>query len=169
MKRTVLILLALLTVFGCVACGTETVKDMDVCAEVKAIAEEYALGGKHFYSNGDGYGAFDEDLILSYYGDATGCPDFSTVEAYGVIIDQSKPTKPVEFGIFKLNSNADKELFTAYLKARVNAEIQNAVAYPDRDVSGYKTAIFGGKGNYIWYICVGESNADINSKIEGKL
>lgn len=174
MKRFLLILLSLLMIVACTACGTESdgssaaPKDIDVEAEADAIITKYELSGGSRYSTSGGT-VLDEDLIRSYYGDAAAMPDFSSVEAYSIYIDETKPLNPCEFGIFKMKEGADTQQFLAFLQARINMKIQNAAAYPSMDTTALTTAKFTVKGNYVWYCAVKDGNEDINSTLEGKL
>lgn len=153
------------------ASGSEPAKSIDIEAEADAIIAKYSLtGGKRYTSASQTLGEYlDEDLIRSYYGDAAEIPDFGSVEAYAVYIDESKPTNPCEFGIFKMKQGADTETFMAFLKARIDLKLENAKSYPTMDTSMLKTAKFTVKGGYIWYCAVKDGNSDINSSLEGKL
>lgn len=181
MKRFLVLLLSFLMLTLCVACeksedesSAEAPKDINCQDEADAIIEKYQLSGGKYYSSYENTAdntklILDEDLIRSYYGDATAVPDFTSVEAYAVYIDESKPLSPCEFGIFKLKEGADAEKFMSFLKARIDMKIQNAVAYPSMDTEALTTAKFTVKGNYVWYCAVKGSNDDINSDLEGKL
>lgn len=168
MKRFLIILLCFLTVFAFASCKEEASADMDVVAEAEAIIEEYSLSGGKFYTS-SGELDLDEGLIRSYFGDATDMPNFDTVEEYAVYIDETKPLSPCEFGIFKMNESADKELFVQYLKARIDGKIKTAASYPSMDTEALTTAKITIKGNYVWYCAVKGGNSDINSNLEGKL
>lgn len=184
MKRFVLILLSLLLAFSLCACGGETQTSegnnadneekktvtLDLEAEADAIITKYALsGGKRYSSASTVAGEYlDEDLIRSYYGDAAAVPDFNDVEAYAVYIDESKPIKPCEFGIFKMKEGANTDEFILFLRARIDLKIENAKAYPTMDTEPLKTAVFTEKDGYIWYAVVKDGNDDINKTLEGK-
>lgn len=173
MKRFLMIALSILMVLTCVACGNDEAtssaepKDIDVKAEADGIIQKYALKGGEYYINGEN--PLDEDLIRSYFGDATVSPDFGEVEAYAVYIDETKPLKPCEFGIFKMKEGADKEQLAAFLQTRINLKIQNAVAYPTLDTEPLKTAKVTIKGNYVWYCAVSKSNEEIDNNLKGKI
>lgn len=185
MKRFVLLLLSLaLIALPLAACDgngeknsggsendSDSAKTIDIEAEADSIIAKYSLaGGKRYTSSSQTLGEYlDEDLIRSYYGDAAEMPDFGSVEAYAVYIDESKPTNPCEFGIFKMKPGADTETFVAFLKARIDLKLENAKSYPTMDTSMLKTAKFTVKGGYIWYCAVKDGNSDINSTLEGKL
>ncbi len=184
MKRFVLMLTVLMLVFTLCACtdsesdSSSEVADgnennavtLDLEAEADAIIQKYSLsGGKRYSSESETVGEYlDEDLIRSYYGDAAEMPNFGDVEAYAVYIDESKPIKPCEFGIFKMKDGANTEEFMLFLKARINLKIENAKAYPTMDTEPLKTAVFTEKGGYIWYCVVKDGNEDINKTLEGK-
>lgn len=187
MKKILLAALSLLLVLSLCACSgetestdTESVADksepaktveLDLAAEAKAIMTKYSLsGGRSYTSASQTPGEYlDEDLIRSYYGDAVKMPDFNSIEAYEVYIDESKPIKPCEFGIFKMKDGADAEAFIAFLKARINKKIENSKAYPTMDTEPLKTAVFSSEGGYVWYAVVKGGNADIDSTLKGKL
>ena len=187
MKRMIFVLLSLLLSFSLCACGSEsTVSDgesvaanssesaktveLDIKAEADAIASKYSLsGGRRYTSTSQTSGEYlDEDLIRSYYGDAVKMPDFGSVDSYEVYIDESKPIKPCEFGIFKMKDGADADAFITFLKARINKKIENSKAYPSMDTEPLKTAIFTAEGGYVWYAVVKGGNDDIDSTLKGK-
>ncbi len=183
MKRLLTAMIAFLLVLALCACGnseavsgdTESQTEnktvtLDLAAEADAIIAKYSIsGGKRYSSESTEAGKYlDEDLIRSYYGDAAAMPNFDEVEAYDVYIDESKPIKPCEFGIFKMKDGANTEEFMLFLKARINLKLENAKAYPSMDTEPLKTAIFTEKGGYIWYAVVKGGNDDINKTLEGK-
>lgn len=173
MKKFLLIILSALMILTLASCNSDQEesstepKDIDVLAEANAIMEKYSLNGGEYYTTGGK--TLDEDLIRSYFGDATVSPDFSQVESYAVYIDETKPLKPCEFGIFKMKNDADKEQLAAFLQTRINLKLQNAIAYPTMDTEPLKTAKVTIKGNYVWYCVVSKSNQEINSNLEGKI
>ncbi len=187
MKKIFFAFLSLLLILSLCACGSEsTVSDgesvaadssepaknveLDLKAEADAIISKYSLsGGRRYTSSSQTSGEYlDEDLIRSYYGDAVKMPDFGNVDSYEVYIDESKPIKPCEFGIFKMKDGADVDAFITFLKARINKKIENSKAYPSMDTEPLKTAIFTAEGGYVWYAVVKGGNADIDSTLKGK-
>ena len=191
MKKSFLVLLALLFVFSLCSCDdgpapSETASgessfavdrsepeksvELDIKAEADAIIAKYSLsGGRRYTSSSQELGEYlDEDLIRSYYGDVVKMPDFDSVESYEVYIDETKPIKPCEFGIFKMKDGADTEKFISFLKARIDKKIENSKAYPSMDTEPLKTAVFTAEGGYIWYAVVKGGNADIDSTLKGK-
>ncbi len=186
MKKLILILVSILLVFTLCACnkgedassnpvsengdGEKSAITLDIVAEADAIIQKYNIsGGTRFTSTSKELGKYlDDNLILSYYGDITSVPDFKSVEAYEVYIDETKPLDPCEFGIFKMKSGADAETFVKFLKNRINIKIENSKAYPTMDTTALKTAEFTIKGSYVWYCVVKGGNEEINKTLEGK-
>lgn len=183
MKRFLLIAVALILALSLFSCGKEETEsgtessadaqkkvELDVKAEANAIITKYSLSGGRLYNSDSTVAGeyLDEDLVRSYYGDAAAVPNFSEVEAYTVYIDESKPIKPCEFGIFKMKDGANVEEFMLFLKARINLKIQNAKAYPTMDTEPLKTAVFTEKDGYIWYAVVKGGNSDIDNTLKGK-
>ena len=186
MKKFLIAVLSLILALSLCACGgdeqasesgtSQSVSDekqpvsLDLDAEASAIIAKYSLsGGKSYSSKSTTAGEYlDEDLIRSYYGDAAAMPNFDEVEGYAVYIDESKPIKPSEFGIFKMKDGANTEEFMLFLKARIDLKIQNAKAYPSMDTEPLKTAIFTEKDGYIWYAAVKGGNADIDKALKEK-
>lgn len=166
MKRFFALTLCIFMLFSFASCASED-KTLDIEAEADAIIEKYSLsGGIRYSSLSETEGEFlDETLAFDYYGEA----DFGSVAAYAVYIDQKKPTKPCEFGIFEMKEGADAETFKKFLESRINAKIENAKSYPSVDTEPLKTAKFTVKGKYVWYTAVKGGNDDINSTLEGKL
>lgn len=172
MKRFFISFLLVFLAFSCAACGggdesSSAPKDMDVISEANAIIAQYSLSGGTFYTP-DGEDVLDEDLILSYFGDATSVPDFSLVETYALYIDETKPVAPCEFGIFKMKDGANADIFKAFLEARIQMKLQNAVLYPDMDTSALTSAKVTVDGSYVWYCAVKDANAEIDSSLKGK-
>lgn len=173
MKRLLTLLLFVFVALSCAACGEENdtsssaPKDMDVIAEANGMLSQYSLSGGTLYTP-DGEDALDDDLILSYFGDATSVPDFSLVETYALYIDESKPVSPCEFGIFQMKDSADADTLKAFLEARISMKLQNAALYPDMDTSALTSAKVTVKGSYVWYCVVKDANADIDSLLSGK-
>lgn len=147
--------------------SAEAPKEMDVIAEAQGILSQYELSGGTFYTTGGEY-TLDEDLILSYFGDATAVPDFSLVETYALYIDETKPISPCEFGIFKMKDSADAETLKAFLDARIKVKLQNAALYPNMDTSALTSAKVTVKGNYVWYCAVKDANDAIDSSLKGE-
>lgn len=181
MKRFRFLLLAFLTCMFLASCaphadgGSNTngtkVTVLDLEAEANAITETYSLtSGKRYTSLSKTAGEYlDEDLIRSYYGDAAEMPDFGSVEAYAVYIDESRPTLPCEFGIFKMKDGADTKRFMAFLQARIDLKIENARSYPSTDTEPLTTARVSEKNGYIWYCAVKGGNEAIDQAFRNKL
>ena len=143
----------------------------DIEAEADKILQDYNLTtGTRYSPLSKTPGEYlDDELIRSYYGDALDQPDFGSVENYVVYIDETRPTLPTEFGIFKMKDGADTELFMAYLRGRINLKLQNAIAYPTMDVEPLQTAVVEEGNGYIWYVVVKDGNADINNQLKQAL
>ncbi len=170
MKRSISLALALILLTLClVSCKKEPVV-LDLKAEADAILTTYKLESGNLYSSASTVlGEYlDEDLIRSYYGDLTSMPDFNSVESYVVYIDETRPTLPCEFGLFKMKEGADAQAFIAYLKARIDLKIENAKAYPSMDTTMLVSAKFVEKDGYIWYCAVKDANDSISSALEEK-
>ena len=177
MKRILAIILSAVLALFCVACGEqqgetssapkEEPKEMNVISEANGIISQYALSGGTLYTP-DGEDALDDDLILSYFGDAMSVPDFSLVETYALYIDETKPISPCEFGIFKMKDSKDAEMLKAFLDARIRMKLQNAALYPDMDTSALTSAKVTVTGNYVWYCAVKDANAAIDASLKEK-
>lgn len=170
MKRLLCLLLAAMLLFtGCQ--GTGTGVQVDIEAEAYKIMQAYSLSaGTRYSSLSQTPGQYlDDDLIRAYYGDALDQPDFGSVEAYVVYIDETRPTLPSEFGIFKMKADADTELFMAYLQGRIDLKLQNAIAYPTMNTEPLKTAVVGEGNGYVWYCVVKDGNSEIHSQLQQAL
>ena len=168
MKRCVSLLLVLvLLLAGCQ--GGKAGADIE--AEADKILQDYSLTtGTRYSSLSQTPGeSLDDELIRAYYGDALDQPDFGSVEAYVVYIDETRPTLPAEFGIFKMKDGADTELFMAYLQGRIDLKLQNAIAYPTMDIAPLQTAVVDEGNGYIWYVVIKDGNADIHSRLQQAL
>lgn len=176
MKRvftiTLSAILALFCALLCAACGgeggdTSEPREIDVLSEAQGILSRYDLSGGTLYTP-DGEDELDDDLILSYFGDATSVPDFSFVETYALYIDETKPISPCEFGIFKMKAGGGAEAFKAFLDARIQMKLRNAALYPDMDTTALTTAKVTVMGDYVWYCAVKGANAEIDSALRGE-
>lgn len=172
MKRILILALSAFLALCCAACGekgnaSSTPGELDVISEANAIVSQYALSGGTFYTPG-GEDELDEDLILSYFGDATSVPDFSLVETYALYIDETKPISPCEFGIFKMKDSKDAETMKAFLEARIQMKLRNAALYPDMDTSALTSAKATVMGNYVWYCAVKDANDAIDASLKGE-
>lgn len=175
MKRILVIALSAALALCCLACGekedgdssTSAPREIDVRAEAEGILSAYDLSGGTFYTPG-GEDELDEDLILSYFGDATAVPDFSLVETYALYIDETRPISPCEFGIFKMKDSADAGSLQAFLDARIKAKLQNAALYPDMDTSALTSAKVTVMGEYVWYCVVKGANDAIDASLRGE-
>ena len=170
MRKLLPLLLAAAILFS--ACGDPTPPDIDVIAEGSSIRTEFvtpvSADGDVYRSDwetsGEGY-PLDEDTVRSLYGDATSAPDMSSVESYYVYVDLTAPTKPCEFGIFKLADGADTATFRSFLRSRVDLLIENAKNYPSVDTSPLTSAVFGVRGGYVWYAAVKDANKAIDDRM----
>ena len=177
MKRFLLFTLVFLMLFSVSACtpdgeNASSASDkapLDIEAEANSVISAYSLSGGTLYSSASEENKLDDDLIRSYYGDLGSAPDFGSVEAYAVYIDETKPLDPCEFGFFKLKDGADAEQFILYLKNRINTKIENAKAYPTMDTSALTSAEFGNQNGYVWYCAVKGANGKINGTMKEKV
>ena len=176
MKRILALTLTAFLLLFCVSCGekedtsssaSNAPKEIDAVSEANAIIAQYELSGGTFYTPG-GEDELDEDLILSYFGDAAAVPDFSLVETYALYIDETKPISPCEFGIFKMKDSKDADTLKAFLDARIRMKLQNAALYPDMDTSALTSAKVTVKGNYVWYCAVKDANDAIDASLRGE-
>lgn len=141
---------------------------VDPDTAVHGAAVEFGVSGGKYYSSASSTpgGYLDEDLLLSLYGDMGEVPDMEAVTAYCVYIDDADPTAPAEFGVFLLKDGADAEEFASFIKARINAMIENAVNYPSINTEGLTTAVFEVTDECIYYTAVIGHNADIAAYFE---
>ena len=170
MKRFLcLLVMAAILLTGCQGAGTGAQADIE--AEADKIMQACGLSaGIRYSSLSQTPGQYlDDDLIRAYYGDALAQPDFGSVEAYVVYIDETRPTQPSEFGIFKMKAEADTELFMAYLQGRIDLKLQNAIAYPTMDTETLKTAVVAEGNGYVWYCVVKDGNSQIHSQLQQAL
>ena len=171
MKRNILWMIAILLGILLVGCGGQDSTVLDLEAEADGIIRTYSLTtGTRYSSGSEVEGEYlDEELIRSYYGDVAEMPDFGSVESYVVYIDETRPTQPCEFGIFRLKPAADKELFMTFLQARIELKLQGAIAYPTMDTEALSTAVFTERDGYIWYAAVKGGNQAIDTMLQEKL
>lgn len=170
MKR---IIAFVLTVVLClsffVSCGDKPL-NIDTDALVEKIVTEYKMENGFVYtSSSEELGEYlDEDLVISFYGDATEYPDFSKISKYCVYIDESDPKLITDVGVFEMQDKEYAETFMKFIKARIDTKIADGLAYSDIDVATLKKAVIKQKSNYVYYV-VGKEAADISKAIESEL
>lgn len=145
---------------------------VDSDALVRGICEKYALtDGFIFTSASTELGEYlDEDLIQSYYGDATDAPDFSKVADYCLYVDESDPDIIIDVGVFHMADPAYADTLMKYLQARIDVKIENGARYTNIDVATLKKSVVAKtkNGQYVYYV-VSYSTAEIVSDIEAAL
>ncbi|MBE6750386.1 MAG: DUF4358 domain-containing protein [Ruminococcaceae bacterium] len=170
MKRIVaVVLLIVLSLTFFTSCGEKTL-NVDTDALIEKIVADYKMeNGFVFTSSSQNLGEYlDEDLIISYYGDATEYPDFSKISKYCVYVDESDPKLITDVGIFEMGDTEYAETFMKFIKARIDAKIADGLAYSDIDVATLKKAVIKQKANYVYY-AVGKDSSDIVKDIESEL
>lgn len=173
MKKRITAAVLLLALALCAVSCAEKINDIDVCAAGAEIKTQFVPDGEGYVyrpqETDDGGYALDADEFASYYGDITESPDFAKLADYYIYIDETAPTRPCEYALFKLTDGGYAETLTGFLRARIDLKLENAKSYPDVDTSALKNAAFGAKGDYVWYIAVKDRAADIEALILKKL
>ena len=190
MKKTVALLLLCALLCGAASCakdsgsgkedgnlpsevtvgGGETgeAAQVDPDALVKGICEKYGLtDGFLFTSSSTELGEYlDEDLIQSYYGDATDSPDFSKVADYCLYVDESDPDIIIDVGVFHMADASYADTLMQYLQARIDVKIENGARYTNIDVATLKKSVVAKSkaGDYVYYV-VSYSTAEIAEEI----
>lgn len=170
MKQFLALFLTLLLCVSLFGCQSKEAVSLDLTAEADRILSQYNLtDGRQFSSFSQEEGCYlDEELIRSYYGDASVMPDFSAVEAYVVYIDETKPTQPSEFGIFQMKKDADNALFMSFLQARIDLKLQLAAFYFSTDTEALTTAVVSESNGFVWYCVIKGGNAEIDASLREK-
>ena len=143
---------------------------VDPDALVRGICEKYELtNGFIFTSSSTELGEYlDEDLIQSYYGDATDSPDFSKVAEYCLYVDESDPDIIIDVGVFRMADPSYADTLMQYLQARIDVKIENGARYTNIDVATLKKSVVAKSGEYVYYV-VSYSTADIVNDIKAAL
>ena len=150
--------------------SSEAAVTVDADALVRGICEKYELtNGFIFTSSSAELGEYlDEDLIQSYYGDATDAPDFSKVADYCLYVDESDPDIIIDVGVFHMADPAYADTLMQYLQARIDVKIENGARYTNIDVATLKKSVVAKSGEYVYYV-VSYSTADIVNDIKAAL
>ena len=142
--------------------------EVDPDALVKGICEKYGLTeGFIFTSSSTELGEYlDEDLIQSYYGDATDSPDFTKVADYCLYVDESDPDIIIDVGVFHMADKSYADTLMQYLQARIDVKIENGARYTNIDVATLKKSVVAKSkaGDYVYYV-VSYSTAEIAEEI----
>ncbi len=138
------------------ACATKQTNSSDISLDtlVNDITKEYGLtDGFVFTSSSDELGEYlDDDLILSYYGDATDVPDFSKISDYCVYIDESDANVIIDVGIFHMKDTSYGKVFAEYIQTRIDDKIEDSEEYPTIDVPTLEAGVIGQEGEYVYYV-----------------
>ena len=137
---------------------------------VRGICDKYGLtAGFIFTSKSTELGEYlDDDLIQSYYGDATDSPDFGKVSEYCLYVDESDPDIIIDVGVFRLSDPSYADTFLKYLQARIDVKIENGARYTNIDVATLKKSVVAKAGDYAYYV-VSYDTADIVADIKAAL
>ena len=143
--------------------------EVDPDALVKGICEKYGLTeGFIFTSSSTELGEYlDEDLIQSYYGDATDSPDFTKVADYCLYVDESDPDIIIDVGVFHMADKSYADTLMQYLQARIDVKIENGARYTNIDVATLKKSVVAKSkgGDYVYYV-VSYNTAEISEEIK---
>ena len=143
--------------------------EVDPDALVKGICEKYGLTeGFIFTSSSTELGDYlDEDLIQSYYGDATDSPDFTKVADYCLYVDESDPDIIIDVGVFHMADKSYADTLMQYLQARIDVKIENGARYTNIDVATLKKSVVAKSkgGDYVYYV-VSYNTAEISEEIK---
>ena len=144
--------------------------EVDPDALVKGICEKYGLTeGFIFTSSSTELGEYlDEDLIQSYYGDATDSPDFTKVADYCLYVDESDPDIIIDVGVFHMADKSYADTLMQYLQARIDVKIENGARYTNIDVETLKKSVVAKTGSWVYYV-VSYDTADIVNDIKAAL
>ena len=142
---------------------------VDPDALVRGICDKYGLtDGFIFTSASTELGEYlDEDLIQSYYGDATDAPDFAKVADYCLYVDESDPDIIIDVGVFHMADPSYADTLMQYLQARIDVKIENGARYTNIDVATLKKSVVAKNrsGDYVYYV-VSYDTADIAGEIK---
>ena len=150
--------------------ASEAAVNVDADALVGGICEKYGMtNGFIFTSSSDELGEYlDEDLIQSYYGDATDAPDFSKVADYCLYVDESDPNIIIDVGVFHMADPSYADTLMQFLQARIDVKIENGARYTNIDVATLKKSVVAKSGDYVYYV-VSYDTADIVNEIKAAL
>ena len=150
--------------------GETPAEPVDLDALVASICEKYDLtAGFIFTSSSEEMGEYlDEDLIQSYYGDASDKPDFSKVSEYCLYVDESDPDIIIDVGVFRMADKSYSDTFMQYLQSRIDVKIENGARYTNIDVATLKKSVVAKTGDYVYYV-ISYSTAEIVADLKAAL
>ena len=162
-KKTIALALAALLLSSASACAknggneagdpgtavSETKEPVNLDLLIIGLTAEYEMtDGFVFSSSSTELGEYlDDDLIQSYYGDASVKPDFTKVSEYCVYIDESNPYLLTDVGAFRLNDPSYADTLMQFIQGRIDVRIENGARYPDIDVATLKKAVVAKAGD----------------------
>ena len=183
MKKTLCLLFAFLMLASVSACAkdapsnagsdasaAETKEPVILDALIIGLTTQYEMtDGFVFSSSSTELGEYlDDDLIQSYYGDASVKPDFGKVSEYCVYIDESSPYILTDVGAFRLTDPSYADTFMKFIQGRIDVRIENGARYPDIDVATLKKAVVAKAGDVVYY-AVGYDSAALAAALKDAL
>ena len=183
-KKTTALALAMLLLSSASACAknggdapgdsgtavSETKEPVNLDLLIIGLTAEYEMtDGFVFSSSSTELGEYlDDDLIQSYYGDASVKPDFTKVSEYCVYIDESNPYLLTDVGAFRLNDPSYADTLMQFIQGRIDVRIENGARYPDIDVATLKKAVVAKAGDVVYY-AVGHDSAALADALKDAL
>ncbi|MCR4905888.1 MAG: DUF4358 domain-containing protein [Clostridiales bacterium] len=182
-KKAICLFLAFLLLACVSACGkggestpanpaapAEVKEPVNLDALIIDLTTKYEMtDGFVFSSSSTELGEYlDDDLIQSYYGDASVKPDFTKISEYCVYIDESSPYILTDVGAFRLTDPSYADTLMKFIQGRIDVRIENGARYPDIDVATLKKAVVAKAGDVVYY-AVGYDSAALAAALKDAL
>ncbi len=182
-KKAICLFLAFLLLACVSACGkggestpanpaspAEVKEPVNLDALIIDLTTKYEMtDGFVFSSSSTELGEYlDDDLIQSYYGDASVKPDFTKISEYCVYIDESSPYILTDVGAFRLTDPSYADTLMKFIQGRIDVRIENGARYPDIDVATLKKAVVAKVGDVVYY-AVGYDSAALAAALKDAL
>ena len=150
--------------------AAEAKEPVNLDALIVGLTTQYEMtDGFVFSSSSTELGEYlDDDLIQSYYGDASVKPDFGKISEYCVYIDESSPYILTDVGAFRLTDPSYAEALMQFIQGRIDVRIENGARYPDIDVATLKKAVVAKAGDVVYY-AVGYDSAALAAALKDAL
>ena len=150
--------------------AAEEKEPVNLDALIIGLTTQYEMtDGFVFSSSSTELGEYlDDDLIQSYYGDASVKPDFTKISEYCVYIDESSPYVLTDVGTFRLNDPTYADTLIQFIQGRIDVRIENGARYPDIDVATLKKAVVSKAGDVVYY-AVGYDSAALAAALKDAL
>ena len=173
MKRILIALIAVISIFAVVSCNNDTPqidsyeKKTPTCQEIMtSVIESFSINTDEFdyFNYAEEEKRLDEMSMTIFYGNMESgqAPDFSHVKDYYILTPVT--TTATEIGVFKLDSAENTQYIKDCFESRADTRATIFAAYNEAEAKKAQNVVISSYDEYVWYVMT-DNNEEINSKI----